>query len=417
MIIERNVSRISDAPLIELFSLGDIYLSDFIDDPLSSIVKAPLTLALDTKSGLLQLKHTVHPDNLYRQYWYRSSINKAMVRELTNIVAKARSLIDYSKRDNIVLDIGCNDGTLLRFYGDDFYKVGFDPAVNLKKYSQKYADLIVADYFTSSAYFRELNKKAKIVTTIAMFYDLDDPHKFLDDLNAVLDSQGLWIVQMSYLPLMLEQLAFDNICHEHLEYYSLSSFKYLIEQHSLNIIDIELNEVNGGSFRAYVMKKDGDEGLLMSGPARDVARFRIDSLLAYEKQLDLISPETYIKWFKKIVTLRDQVVTFIKSERAMGKRIWGYGASTKGNTLLQWYGLDSSLIEAIAERNPAKYGKWTAGTNIPIKPEAEMREVNPDYLLILPWHFISDFRYREKKYLRNGGKFIVPCPRFEIITH
>lgn len=249
-----------------------------------------------------------------------------------------------------------------------------------------------------------------------MFYDLEEPHKFVSDIDAVLDEEGLWIVQMSYMPLMLQQMAFDNICHEHLEYYSLSSFEYLMNQHDFKVVDVELNDINGGSFRIYMRKKSAQTQLFATAPYRDVCDFRIQSLLEYERKLNLNKPATYTDWFKKIEALKQQTVDFIKTERAKGKTIWGYGASTKGNTLLQWYGLDNRMIDAIAERNPDKYGKKTVGTNITIKSEDEMRRAKPDYLLVLPWHFISEFKNREQVYLETGGKFIVPCPKFEVIS-
>ncbi len=401
--------------MVELFSLGELYPSDFVDTPVSDAKKVPLTLALDRKSSLVQLKHTAPLDRMYQEYWYRSGINKIMVEELKSIARKAVSLLRCSKGD-IVLDIGCNDGTLLRYYNRGLYRVGFDPAQNLKKYAEKNADLIITDYFTAQSYFSQLNQTAKIITSIAMFYDLEDPHGFVEDISAVLDGEGLWIVQMSYLPLMLKQFAFDNICHEHLEYYSLSSFEYLIRQHGLKIVDVELNDINGGSFRICVRKSSSNDHLFATAPYRDVAEFKIESLFAYEKKLNLNDPETYASWFKKIKELKSKTVNFIKSEKSKGKTIWGYGASTKGNTLLQWYGLDNTLIDAIAEKSPAKYGKLTVGTNIEIKSEKEMREAKPDYLLILPWHFIFAFGNREKEYLKSGGKFIVPCPRFEVIS-
>jgi hypothetical protein len=214
---------------------------------------------------------------------------------------------------------------------------------------------------------------------------------------------------------MLKQHAFDNICHEHVEYYSLSAFKYLIKHHNLRVVDVELNDINGGSFRIYVRRKDSTKELFASAPYRDVARFRVDSLLEYEKKLNLKSPSTYVRWFEELLEIRKQTVDFIKAEKTEGKTVYGYGASTKGNTLLQWYGLDSTLIDAIAERNPDKYGLRTVGTNIPIVSEAEMREARPDYLLMLPWHFVSEFKSREKEYLDSGGKFIVPLPKFEVI--
>jgi len=411
----RLKSRISDTELEELFSLGDLYMSDFIDDRSPHPTKVPLTLALDSKSGLLQLKHTAPSEAMYEQYWYRSGINSTMTEELKGIALKAISLIKCKKNDTVI-DIGCNDGTLLSFYGDDYYKVGFEPAKNMRKYAEKYANLIIGDYFTAKGYFDKRNEKAKIITSIAMFYDLEEPDKFVNDIKLVLDTEGLWIVQMSYMPLMLKQLAFDNICHEHLEYYSLSSFDYLIKKHDMKVVDVELNDVNGGSFRIYIRKNKSHNHLFATAPYREVSEFRVNSLLEYEKKLNLNNPGTYTSWFKNILELKRQTVDFIRSEKKKGKTIWGYGASTKGNTLLQWYGLDNTLIDAIAERNPDKFGKWTVGTNIPIKSEDEMRQAKPDYLLVLPWHFISEFANREREYLKAGGKFIVPCPKFEVIS-
>ncbi len=325
------------------------------------------------------------------------------------------------ERDNsyIANNVGvhnCNDGTLLKYYGDNLWTVGFDPAKNMEQYSSEYAGLVVTDYFTAPVYFNKLTRRAKIITAIAMFYDLEDPHKFVEDIDAVLDNEGLWIVQMSYMPLMLQQMAFDNCCHEHLSYYSLSSFEYLIMQHNLKVVDVELNDINGGSFRIYIRKGDSNDDLFATAPYRDVAEFRINSLREYEKKLNLNNPETYTAWFEEIQEIRKQTVDFVKAEKSKGKVIWGYGGSTKGNTLLQWYGLDNTLIDAIAERNPKKYGKRTVGTNIVIKSEAEMRQAKPDYLLVLPWHFISEFRSREREYLNSGGKFIVPLPQFKVIS-
>ena len=219
-------------------------------------------------------------------------------------------------------------------------------------------------------------------------------------------------MQLSYTPLMLKQLAFDNICHEHICYYSLSSLKYILDKVGFDIVDCTLNDVNGGSFRIFMMKKEADKSKFRCKQERDVAQFRVNSLLEYEASLNLNDPQTYINFYDQICDLRDDTVNFINQEIKQGKRIWGYGASTKGNTLLQWYGLNNKHIEAIAEKSTYKLGLSTAGTNIPIKSEQEMRETDPDYLLILPWHFIKEFAEREKKFIENGGKLIVPCPKF-----
>ncbi|PJE51039.1 MAG: hypothetical protein COV29_02070 [Candidatus Yanofskybacteria bacterium CG10_big_fil_rev_8_21_14_0_10_36_16] len=416
--IERNTCRISGEKLVDLFSLGKTYVSDFLKpETKPKLPPIELKMCLAPKSGLVQLSHTAPTDEMYREYWYKSGTNATMTKELEEIATTAQRLAKTKKGD-VFVDIGCNDGTLLKFIDKDLIRVGFDPAKNgYKKLSSKHANLIVEDYFNYEAFKKSRygKQKAKIITSIAMFYDLENPDKFINDINKTMDKNGLWIVQMSYLPLMLEQLAFDNICHEHVEYYSLTAMKYLLNRHNMKIVDCQVNDVNGGSARIFIRKKDADNHTFATAPHRDVANYRVASILSHEKTLNLNKKTVYLNFYKKSLELKRKTVNFIKKEKNRGKTIWGYGASTKGNTLLQWFGLDNNLIDAIAERNPGKYGLKTVGTNIPIKSELEMRRAKPDYLLILPWHFIREFKERESEYLKGGGKFIVPCPEFEII--
>ena len=409
--------RISGDILVSLFSLGKLYLSDFIEHTETPKYEpVELHLSLSPRSGLVQLKHTVPGDILYRKYWYKSGTNATMTNELMGIAKKAQETM-HLKDGDVFVDIGCNDGTLFRFVDKNITRIGFDPN-DYKKESIKHADLILNNYFNHKEYKKTKygTKKAKVITSIAMFYDLEEPDVFVNDIKKTLDKDGLWIIQMSYLPLMLTQLAFDNICHEHLEYYSLGSLKHLLDKHSLDIVDCELNDINGGSFRIYIRHKNASPAAFATAPYRDVARARVHSILAYEKSLDLKKKKIYMDFWKEINSLKKQTVDFIQKEKRKGKIIWGYGASTKGNTLLQWFGLDNTLIDAIAERSEAKYGLKTAGTNIPIKSEEDMRKAEPDYLLVLPWHFIDEFKKREQDFLRSGGKFIIPCPRFEVIS-
>ena len=320
--------------------------------------------------------------------------------------------------NDIWIDIACNDGTLLSYVNNNLIKIGIDPADDsFKQESQKHANLVIQDFFSYNTYSDSQfgKQKAKVITCIAMFYDLENPSVFLKDIYNVLDDDGLFVLQLSYTPLMLEQLAFDNICHEHIYYYSLFNMKNLLEQNGFKIVDCQLNDINGGSFRIYVMKDCGDNTKFSTQPNRDVCKFRINSLLEYEKILKLDSKETWINFYNRILELKEVTIKFIKEQKSKGKTIWGYGASTKGNTLLQYFGLDNILIDGIAERSIYKWGLKTIGTNIPIFSEDDMRKAKPDYLLVLPWHFISEFKIREKEYLDNGGKFIVPCPKFEII--
>lgn len=414
--IHRKTCRVSGEELLPLFSLGDIYVSDFLPkDAAPRSGPVPLELCLAPKSGLVQLADTASFEDMYKVYWYRSGTNESMVEELRQIATSTSKLAKVGSGD-LWIDIGCNDGTLLSFIPKEVKRVGYDPN-DYKEISSKHADLIVNDYFNAQAFRTSpyAAQKAKVITSIAMFYDLEDPHAFVKDIYEVLDENGTWVIQMSYLPLMLEQLAFDNICHEHLEYYSLTALKYLLNQHSLEIADCILNDVNGGSFRIYIRKKGASPSAFASAPYRDVASYRVRSILEYEKTLNLTDPNTYIDFYKKCCDLRDQTLAFMKAEKSKGKKIWAYGASTKGNTLLQWWGIDNTLVDGIAERSEPKFGLKTVGTNIPITSEAEMRAAKPDYLLVLPWHFIDSFVQRERDFLQGGGKFIVPCPRFEII--
>ncbi len=416
---ERRVCRISGEPLTELFTLGELYISDFIPREGKPRMKnkVELKLMLAPKSGLVQLAHTAPFDEMYGEYWYRSGTNETMRRELKDIADSASRLMRLAKGD-VVIDIGCNDGTLLSFLGTEVVRIGFDPARgDYPELAKKHADLVVTDYFTCAAFKKSSfgKQRAKVITSIAMFYDLEKPDEFVADIAEALDDEGLWIIQMSYTPLMLKQLAFDNICHEHLEYYTLHSLQYLLAKHGLKVVDCQLNDVNGGSFRIYIRKEKATPATFATAPYRYVAQFRVDSILAYEKTLNLTDPKTYLDFFEHAKRLKKETVDFIVSEKKKGKKIWAYGASTKGNTLLQWFGLNETHIDGIAERSPAKFGLKTVGSNIPIYSEEEMRAAKPDYLLVLPWHFIEEFVRREQAFLNGGGKFIVPCPKFEIV--
>lgn len=400
----------------ELFSLGKLYPSDFLrenETPRSNPVE--LKLVLDD-NGFVRLENRAEFDVMYGKYWYRSGINNTMKLALKDIVD---SILGVAKiRDgDLWLDIASNDGTLLSYVPSNLNRIGIDPADDtFKAEAEKHADLIIQDFFSAQAFQNHLvNARAKIVTSIAVFYDLEQPELFIRDVEKVLDDNGLWVMQLSYTPLMLTQLAFDNICHEHLYYYSLFNLKKLLENNGFKIVDCQLNNVNGGSFRVYIMKQSGDERQFASKTHRDVCNFRINSILEYEKTLKMDSADTWLNFFERVNNLKQKTVDFIRSVRNEGKTVWAYGASTKGNTLLQYFGLDSTLIDAIAERSPAKYGMRTVGTNIPIHPESVMRAANPDYLLVLPWHFIDEFHSREMDYLLEGGKFIVPCPKFEVL--
>lgn len=405
---------------MNILNLGSFYVSDFLDqnEKLDSRSKYPLDLILDEEIGAVKLTEAPPHNQMWGKYWYRSGTNASMKNELNSIVNEVCSRIKYNKND-IWLDIACNDGTLLSFVPSEFIKLGIDPADDsFKNESSKIANVIVQDYFNLNSYEKTGygEKKCKVITTIAMFYDLEKPSDFIKDIVNILDDNGVWVIQLSYTPLMLKQLAFDNICHEHFYYHSLNSLNKLFKNHSLKIVDANLNDANGGSVRVYIQKEKASITSYANAPLRDVCNFRVDSLLKYENDyFDISNPQNWNIFFENIQNLKEQTVSFIKSEKSKGKIIGGYGASTKGNTLLQLFNLDHTLIDFIAERSPYKFGLKTIGTEIPIISEEEMRKIKPDYLLVLPWHFINEFIERESEFLENGGKFIVPCPKFEII--
>lgn len=404
--------------LVDLFSLGELYVSDFIAPWLEPRAgKAELKMTFNETTSAVRLDKPVDPALMYGKYWYRSGTNSTMTNELEGIVKSINSVFNVDPYD-MWIDIASNDGTLLSFVDPYVYKIGIDPVDNsFKIEAEKHANLIIQDFFSADVFKKSEfgDRKAKVITTIAMFYDLEDPAKFLHDIDEVLDDNGLFVVQMSYTPLMIEQLAFDNICHEHLYYYTLATITKLFSKNGFKILDCQLNDINGGSFRIYAMKSRGDHTKFGTQPYRDVCNFRVKSILSHEAREEYNTVGVWQKFYKDLLTLKEKTVNFITEEKAKGKTVWGYGASTKGNTLLQYFGLDNTLIDGIAERSEYKFGLKTIGTNIPIYSEAEMRKANPDYLLILPWHFINEFIQREKSYLDAGGKFIVPCPRFEVI--
>lgn len=394
--------------LIPVLDLGPMYLSDFVTDRVTvGRCRYPLSLVLcepATGCGLLQLEHSVDRDKLYKHYYYRSNCNPLMIQALRDITVSVNKYVRLKPGD-IVVDIGSNDNTLLQQYTEkNLTRVGFEPAKNIARESSDKQITTFNDYFsrhTFEMFFGE--RKAKVVTSIAMFYDLDDPNKFVCDVAEILDDDGVWIIQMSYLPSMLNVVAFDNICHEHLEYYSLKSLEYLLARHGLKVVDVELNDTNGGSFRVYI--KHHKSGYPRYGKAR------VETLHEVEAQSNLHDLHTYETFSKNAKNIKNMLADFVKKETVRGKSIYALGASTKGNTLLQYVGLDSHLITLAAEKSRDKIGKRMVGTNIPIISQAEALKRPPDYFLVLPWHFLVSFVAQLHPYLNAGGKLLVPMPK------
>lgn len=394
-----------------ILSLGEQYVTDFVDKPEDTINKGPLTLVLcDSSSGgcgLLQLKHTFNHDALYKKYWYKSGISISMVSALKEVVESVTSIIKLEEND-VVLDIGSNDGTLLKQYGGNLIKIGFEPS-NLWELGINKNTKIVNDYFGSDKFLNvSNNKKAKIITAIAMFYDLEDPNKFVYDLKKCLDENGIIVIQMNYLGLMLKNNTFDNISHEHLEYYSLKTLNYLLKKYDLEIFDVILNDVNGGSFRVYIKNKGS---VITSLNGYD----RVKTQIEYEEKLGMDKKEVYAEFAERIVSIKEKLLSILESEKAKGKKIFIYGASTRGLVILQFVGIDEKLISLATDKNKDKWGKYIAGTKIKIIPINEYRIQSPDYLFVLPYHFINEIMNQEDVYIKNGGKLIVAIPEVKII--
>mgnify|MGYP001162384218 FL=1 len=389
------------------FDLGNQYLTGvFPRRKNEKISKGNLSLVFCKKCKLLQLENSFNSEEMYGDnYGYMSSLNKSMFNHLKYKVKKLLRKVSLKSND-MVIDIGSNDGTFLSFFSKKLNLVGVDPTI--KKFARFYRKDIkkFSNFFSYEFLKNKITTKAKLITSIAMFYDLEDPIKFAKDVNTLLDRNGIWHLELSYMPSMLKNFSYDTICHEHLEYYSLTSIKYILDKTNFKIIDIEFNEINGGSFALTVAKKDSihkEEKKIVSW------------LLAKEKLLKVNELRTFKEFFKKCEKQKKILRNLLSNLKNSGKKVYGYGASTKGNVILQFCKIDSKLIKNIGEVNPYKYNSFTPGTKIKIISESNLRKLKPDYLLVLPWHFKDFILNKEKNYLSKGVKFIFPLPDIEII--
>jgi hypothetical protein len=410
MVQEIKSCRISGSKnLVSILNLGiqkltGVFPSSSEPDP----TEGPLELVWCPDSGLVQMRHSYDLGEMYGiNYGYRSGLNSSMVDHLTQKIGYLQRINPVTGGDT-VLDIGSNDATTLKAYSvAGLSRIGMDPTgIKFKKFYTGGIDL-VPDFFSASAFQKVYgNRKAKTITSIAMFYDLEDPAKFVRDIVKVLAPDGIWHFEQSYMPSMLRTTSYDTICHEHVEYYSLQPVVNLLDACGLKVIDVQMNSVNGGSFAVTACH---------SNYSRPVNQSLIDWMIDEENLMGLNTPRPFRQFEERVFQHRISLMNLVRSLSADGKKIYGYGASTKGNVLLQFCGLGSADISCIAEVNPEKFGKVTPGTRIPIVSETEAKADKPDYFLVMPWHFKNHIIQREQEFLRGGGKMIFPLPEIEVI--
>ena len=391
-----------------IISLGEHYVSGFVDDEKNQGEKVSLALVLCEGCKLLQMEYSAPPESLWNeQYWYKSAINPIIRNDLKDIVENAQRLIEL-KDEDIVIDIGNNDGTMFEYYNNkNLHLVGFEPCKNVAEESRAKGFNIINNFFNAEDFNKRFKNKARIITAISMFYDVEDPNKFLENIKECLDEDGLFIIQQNYLVSMLEQVAFDNICHEHREYYSLKTLSSLLERHGLEVFNVELNDINGGSIRTYIKFKENKDF--------KVNKDKINEILNKEDNLKLDTLEPYLKFAKAIDKCKSDIMGFLNDAKKEGKTVGLCGASTRGNTILQYFNIAPDLVIGASEANPDKHGKKTIGTLIPIMSIDEMKELKPDYQLVLIWHLFEGLKDKEKDFLKEGGKFVLPLPKFKIV--
>ena len=403
-----NCRSCQSKSLQKLYSLGNQYLTGiFPKNKSEKVPKGELSMVMCNKCKLLQLENSFDVNVMYGEnYGYLSSLNPHMVKHLKVKSEKLKKISNLGNQDTVI-DIGSNDGTFLSNFKSSNNLIGVDPTIKkLKKFYRKDISTI-SDFFnikTVSKYIR--NKKAKIITSISMFYDLPSPIQFAQDIFECLDNDGIWHLEQSYMPLMLKNISYDTICHEHLEYYSLKTIKYILDQVGFKIIDLEFNDINGGSFALTVSKKKSKYS--------EYSKI-VNWLLSKEEKYRYNSSHTHLNFFKSIKEHKKFLKDLLLNLIDMKKKVIGYGASTKGNVILQFCNLTSSDIKFIVDVNKDKNNKYTPGSLIRIQSEKEIKRYNPDYMLVLPWHFKNFILQKEKNYLNQGGKLIFPLPDIEIV--
>jgi len=388
-----------------LFSLGKISFTGKFPKKNKEIKKAPLDLVMCHQCKLVQLSHKFNLRYLYgRDYGYRSGINVTMVNHLKKVVLKAIKKVNIQP-NNMVLDIASNDATLLKNYSKNIITFGIDPLVNKYKNNYKNINYKIADFFSQNKIEKKTKRKFKIITALSVFYDSEKPNKFLNDVKNILEKNGLFILEFADLASIIKKKMFDTICHEHLEYYSSKIIMDMCKKNNLKVIDIFKNDINGSSKQFYITRKNSKF---------KINKIKINKILDEEKQMKIHSRKIILNFFNEIKKIKIKLLKLVKKIKTKNQSIHAYGASTKGNVLLQYFGIDKSYIDYVSERNPLKFNLYTPGSKIKIISEKQSRKMNPNYYLVLPWHFKNEILTREKKIRTKGTKFIFPLPKIKI---
>jgi hypothetical protein len=389
-----------------LFSLGNLSFTGKFPSKNQNIKKKPITLIICKNCELVQLGHNFDLKYLYGpDYGYRTGINKTMINHVNKVV-KDLSKKTKLKKNDFVLDIASNDGSLLNFYNKNVKTFGIDPILNKYKDKYKKINFKISDFFSAKKILKTTKKKFKIITALSVFYDSANPNKFIRDVKKILSLDGIFLLEFADLASIIKYKMFDTICHEHLEYYSSKVIDNLCRENNLRIFDININDINGGSKQYLICHKKS---------SYKTNKNKIYKILNSEKKLKLSNEKTFKNFINIINNSKLKLNNFLKKANNLGKTIHGYGASTKGNVLLQYYKIDNKMIKYVAERNKSKYGLYTPSTKIKIISEALSRFYKPDYYLVLPWHFKKEILHREKEIRKRGTKFIFPLPKLRII--
>lgn len=413
--IRRTTCRACGAgPLPTVLNLGTQYVSDFLPgDKAAAGPKVPVELVLCPGCGLVQQRYTAPADYMYRRhYWYRSGTTQTMRDHLRDLVVAIMDRVGVQDKD-VWLDVGANDGTLLSYIPGWVRRVGVEPAANLAGECKKHCDVLVQDFWSAEVYGLASAVKAKVVTAIGMLYDLEDPVTFLADVAKALHPDGVFVAQLMCLKQTLLKYDVGNLCHEHLEFYSLQSLRAVYAAAGLEVFMVEENSANGGSYRVWARLAGSRAGY------EDNCHPSVPFFLRQELDMRLEHPATYEGWYMRLLQAKGQLTRFLREANGAGKRVWAYGASTKGNVLLQWWGLTREDVRLVVDRDPAKHGLCTVGSGIPIYHEDRVpdEEPLPDYMLVLPYSFIDEFVAREehRPWRRQGGRFLVPLPEFRVL--